>query len=227
MQDLRGSDAVGGKYDKNNTVFKLNWDFVIIDEAHEGTTTALGDDVIKNIVKENEKYDTKFLALSGTPFNILREYDEGSIYTWDYIMEQASKRNWDVEHFGDSNPYEELPEMKIYTYDLGKLVGSGNYLEIEDKAFNFKEFFRTWTGDKAIDKKPIPEGSLVGDFCHEEDVKSFLNLITKDDSNSNYPYAKKEYRDLFRHSLWMVPGVREAKALSKLLKNHPVFRNGI
>ena len=48
-------------------MFSLDWDLVIVDEAHEGTTTALGDDVIKNLVKEGNGYDTKFLALSGTP----------------------------------------------------------------------------------------------------------------------------------------------------------------
>jgi hypothetical protein len=63
----------------------------------------------------------------------------------------------------------------------------------------------------------------VGEFLHEKDVISFLNLICKGDSESNYPYSTPEYRDNFRHSLWMVPGVREAKALSKLLKAHPVL----
>lgn len=226
MQDLRESKKVGGKYDKNALVFELNWDFVIVDEAHEGTTTALGDDVIKNVIKEDNEYDTKFLALSGTPFNILRDYDEKSIYTWDYVMEQSEKNKWYKNHFGDSNPYEELPELKIYTYDLGKIIGKESYVELEDKAFNFREFFRVWTGDIKIDGKPLPEGVEVGDFYHEKDVKSFLNLITKDDPDSNYPYAKKEYRDLFRHSLWMLPGVKEAKALSKLMKNHPVFGMG-
>ena len=28
---------------------------------------------------------------------------------------------------------------------------------------------------------------------------------------------------MFRHTLWMVPGVKEASALSRLLKDHPVF----
>ena len=62
IQDLRGSSTVGGKFDKNDAVFSLDWDLVIVDEAHEGTTTALGDDVIKNLVKEGNGYDTKFLA---------------------------------------------------------------------------------------------------------------------------------------------------------------------
>ena len=63
IQDLRGSKSVGGKFDKNDDVFDLEWDLVIVDEAHEGTTTELGDEVIKKIVKE-ENGKTKFLALS-------------------------------------------------------------------------------------------------------------------------------------------------------------------
>ena len=220
MQDLRGSDAVGGKFDKNNIVFKTDWDFVIVDEAHEGTKTALGEEVINQIVKEN----TKFLALSGTPFNIIKEYGD-NIYTWDYVMEQSHKHSWAEEHFGDSNPYEELPELKIYTYDLGEIL-KNKYVEIEDKAFNFREFFRVWTGDIKHDRKPMPSNKSIGDFYHEEDVLSFLNLITKTSVDSNYPYSKDEYRELFRHSLWMVPGVKEAKALYNLMMKHPVFGCG-
>lgn len=225
IQDLRGSATVGGKFDKNDAVFSLDWDLVIVDEAHEGTTTVLGDDVIKKIVKNDGVHSAWFLALSGTPFNILKDYDN-NIYTWDYVMEQRSKRDWDAEHFGDSNPYDELPELWIYTYDLGKIISEARYVELEDKAFNFREFFRTWTGNLRIDRAGIPDGQSVGDFYHEADVWSFLNLITRDDVNSLYPYSNDEYRDLFRHSLWMVPGVREARTLSKLLKKHSVFGNG-
>lgn len=226
IQDLRGSDTVGGKFNKNDAAFSLNWDFVIVDEAHEGTTTALGDAVIENIVKDGNGYETKFLALSGTPFNILDKYED-NVYTWDYIMEQQAKKEWDELYFGDSNPYDELPELKIFTYDLGKLIAGDKYVEIEDKAFNFREFFRVWTGDMSIDRKPIPADKAVGDFYHEDDIKSFLNLITRADIDSHYPYATEEYRSLFKHALWMVPGVKEAKALSKLLKQHPVFGSGV
>ena len=201
IQDLRGSEKVGGKFDKNNAVFSEKWDLVIVDEAHEGTKTALGEEVVNALVGK----DTKLLALSGTPFNIVDEY-ESSVYTWDYIMEQKAKEEWDSLHFGDSNPYDDLPRMNIYTYDLGKLIN--NFVALEDKAFNFREFFRT--GDD-------------GSFVHNNDVLSFLNLITRSDDDSGYPFSTPEYRDLFRHSLWMVPGVSEAKALSKLLKDHPVF----
>lgn len=222
IQDLRGSKRVGGNFDKNNEIFDTNWDLVVVDEAHEGTTTALGDKVIKEIVKQGNGYDTKFLALSGTPFNILNEFDK-NIYTWDYVMEQKAKKEWDKINFGDSNPYEGLPELRIYTYDLGKIINSKEYVELEDKAFNFREFFRVWKGNKEQDRKEMPPNVNIGDFYHLQDVKSFLDLITKKDESTMYPYSTDENRELFKHSLWMVPGVNEAKALSKLMKEHSVF----
>ena len=225
IQDLRGSSEVGGKFDKNDIIFDTVWDCVIVDEAHEGTTTALGEDTVKAVFKDGS--GTKLLALSGTPFNILTDYDENSIYTWDYIMEQECKSEWDKLHFGDHNPYDELPELRIYTYSLGDVLHNSNYITFEDKAFNFHEFFRTFTGDFSKDYADMPEGAEVGDFVHEADVWSFLNLMTTEDEHSQYPYSNTEYRSLFKHSLWMVPGVKEAKALKKLMLKHEVFGNGM
>ena len=201
MQDLRGSELVGGNFDKNNEVFATDWDLIIVDEAHEGTQTELGKAVMGELVKEQ----TKVLRLSGTPFNLLDDFKEDEIYTWDYVMEQRAKVSWDELHFGDPNPYASLPTLNIYTYDLGRLLH-----EYEDVAFNFREFFRV---------------NEVGGFCHEKDVRAFLNLLTKEDKDSLYPYANEEYRNIFRHTLWMVPGVKEARALSAMLQTHPVFQH--
>lgn len=201
MQDLRGSELVGGNFNKNDNIFKTDWDFIIVDEAHEGTQTELGNNVINELREEK----TKFLYLSGTPFNLLDNYKEEEIFTWDYVMEQKAKHDWDKIHFGDPNPYSTLPKLNIFTYDLGELLS--NFID-EEFAFNFREFFK-------VNEKE--------EFTHKNEVISFLNLICKYDSESNYPYSTEEYRKNFRHSLWMIPGVKEAKALSILLKNHPVF----
>jgi putative type II restriction endonuclease len=203
MQDLRGSELVGGNFDKNNEVFATDWDLIIVDEAHEGTQTELGKAVMGELVKEQ----TKVLRLSGTPFNLLDDFKEDEIYTWDYVMEQRAKMSWDELHFGDPNPYASLPTLNIYTYDLGRLLRE--FVD-EDVAFNFKEFFRV---------------NESGSFCHEKDVRAFLNLLTKEDKDSLYPYANEEYRNIFRHTLWMVPGVKEARALSAMLQTHPVFQH--
>lgn len=58
-------------------------------------------------------------------------------------------------------------------------------------AFNFTEFFRVWTGDPARDFRPLPAGAQVGDFVHEADVRSFLDLISSENPESNYPYSRR------------------------------------
>ena len=204
MQDLRGSEMIGGKFDKNDEIFSTHWDLLIVDEAHEGTQTDLGQAVLNELIKDKK---TKVLQLSGTPFNLMDNFDADDIYTWDYVMEQQAKADWEETHFGDHNPYADLPRLNIYTYELGKVFRA--YAD-EDIAFNFREFFR-------IDEK--------GSFVHEDDVSAFLNLLSREDENSKYPFSCDEFRKIFRHTLWVLPGVKAAKALSKLLKTHPVFQH--
>ena len=204
MQDLRGAAMVGGKFDKNVDIFKTKWDMLIIDEAHEGTTTDIGQTVIDTLIKK----DTKVLRLSGTPFNLLDDYKEEEIFTWDYVMEQKAKAEWDMTHMGDPNPYESLPAINIYTYDLGALLGS-EYCD-DEKAFNFREFFRTKDD---------------GTFVHNRDVDNLLNLLCRKDKDSLYPYSNEEFQRIFRHTLWVLPGVNAAKALSEKLRTHTVFGN--
>lgn len=220
IQDLRGSQIVGGNFNKNNAVFALDWDLIVIDEAHEGTQTKLGDNVIKKLLKDH----TKVLALSGTPFNLLNQFSEDNVYTWDYVMEQKKKTEWDLTHHGDHNPYADLPKMHIFTYDLGEKLKKYLSNEYDTKAFNFREFFRVWhKGPNS--KRDLPKGAVEGKFVYENDVIAFLDMMVKEDLESGYPFSTQEYRDMFRHTLWMVPGVKEAKALSELLHIHPVFKN--
>ena len=201
MQDMRGSKEVGGKFDKNNEVFSTAWDLVIVDEAHEGMQTELGKAVLEQLIGRK----TKTLRLSGTPFNLLDDHKESEVFTWDYVMEQKAKRDWEINHLGDTNPYASLPTLHIYTYDLGRLMGE--YSD-EEKAFNFREFFRT-RGD--------------GSFVHDGDIDHFLSLLTTDDEDSLYPYSNDAFRKIFRHTLWVLPGIKAAKALSRKLNEHPVF----
>ena len=201
MQDMRGSKEVGGKFDKNNEIFSTTWDLVIVDEAHEGTQTELGKAVLEQLISKN----TKILRLSGTPFNLLDDHKEEEVFTWDYVMEQKAKIDWEINHLGDTNPYASLPAIHIYTYDLGRLMSE--YSD-EEKAFNFREFFRTRED---------------GSFVHERDIDHFLTLLTTDDEESLYPYSNDSFRQIFRHTLWILPGVKAAKALSRKLAKHPVF----
>ena len=203
IQNLRGSAQVGGKFEKNEHLFSTQWDFIIIDEAHEGTKTELGQSVIEQL----EKPGTKELQLSGTPYNLFDDYNESDIFTWDYVMEQQAKQAWEVDNPYIPNPYISLPAINIYTYDLGTLMTESDYIE-DERAFNFREFFRTKDD---------------GTFVHNGDVDRFLDLLCKDDKNSLYPYSNDKFRRIFRHTLWLVPGVKAARTLSAKLQKHRIF----
>lgn len=228
LQDLRGAKLVGGNFVKNQELYDTKWDLLIIDEAHEGTLTERGESVFKGLIDESKEHKTKVLRLSGTPFNIIDQYTTDEIYSWSYIDEQEAKQNWDYFK-NPKNPYAKMPKMNVYTYDLGTIINNPHYLD--DKMFNFGEFFRVWTGNKEEDITddgiPVTVGKdKIGKFVHEQDIINFLNLLSKEDESNNYPFSTKEYQDYFKHTLWMLPGVKEAHALSLLLNNHKVFGHG-
>lgn len=219
IHDLRGSSSVGGKFEKNDEIYDVEWDLLVIDEAHEGTQTTLGQNVTHALVRDK----TRILSLSGTPFNIQDDFTPEDVYTWDYIAEQRAKTDWAKEHEGDPNPYLGLPEMRMFTYALGAVFQDYEEHSIEGKCFNFREFFRTWTGDETQDEGKMPTTAAVGDFVHAADVRKFVELLRSEGYGNNYPFSTEAYRKALGHTLWKVPGVREAKALERLLKADPVF----
>ena len=237
MQYLRLSRFVGGKERNEDplkkAIMQYDWDFVMVDEAHEGIEADAGARVMNKLKKEN----TRILSLSGTPFNLLDKYEEGEIYTWDYVMEQRAKHEWDDKHFGDPNPYAELPQMKILTFTLPKMVRD-EAIE-NNEVFKFHEFFRVWTeADKASLQRLIDNETSalkrvelqarlaeirVDKFVHEGAVRRFLDKLVEESDTSMYPFSTDEFRDHFKHTFWLLPGVKEAAALKELLDEHDIF----
>ena len=205
LQGLKGSTYFGGNYNKLKWIKDNAFDMLIIDEAHEGVDTYKTDRAFENIKR---KYT---LHLSGTPFKALAsaKFSKEQIYNWSYADEQEAKDNWDKD---DYNPYEQLPRLAMFTYQLSNMiydkVSSGINLnddESVDYAFDLNEFFAT---------------NENGKFVHEADIKKFLHALT---TNEKYPYSTPELRDELRHTLWLLNRVPSAKALAKLLKDDPVF----
>ena len=237
MQYLRLSQFVGGKehnFDPlKKAIMEYNWDFVMVDEAHEGIEAAAGVRVMDKLKKEN----TRILSLSGTPFNLLDKYEEGEIYTWDYVMEQKAKQEWDDKHFGDPNPYADLPRMQILTFTLPKMVRE-EAIE-NNEVFKFHEFFRVWTEadrqsiQKLMDNETNPvrkaelksqlDAIVLDKFIHEGAVRSFVKKLRTTSTTSQYPFSTDEFRDKFRHTFWLLPGVKEAAALEQILREDKVF----
>lgn len=237
MQYLRLSQFVGGK-ERNfdplkRAIMEYDWDFVMVDEAHEGIDAAAGVRVMNKLKKEN----TRILSLSGTPFNLLDKYEESEIYTWDYVMEQRAKLFWDEHHYGDPNPYADLPRMQILTFTLPKMLRDQAIQNNE--VFKFHEFFRVYTVEdklqlqKLIDNEPnvIKKAEYqaelakvkIDKFVHEKAINRFLDKLVEESDTSLYPFSTDDFREHFRHTFWLLPGVKEAAALEQLLRKHEVF----
>ena len=116
LQDLKGSIYFGGKYDKLREVKDLEWDLLVVDEAHEGVDTYKTDVAFEQI----KRHFT--LHLSGTPFKALAndKFEDRAIFNWTYADEQRSKKDWEDSHNSsiDENPYGYLPMLNLYTYQM-------------------------------------------------------------------------------------------------------------
>lgn len=207
LQDLKGSKFFGGDHDKLQWVADLEWDLLIIDEAHEGIDTDRTDAAF-NIVKREHT-----LHLSGTPFKALanQKFTNDAIFNWTYLDEQKIKHA-ELEE-GESGDHTDLPNLKLYAYRISQMIADevNQGVEIDDEsrdfAFDLNEFFATKNQK----------------FVHEDEVKDFLkNLAT----NTKYPFSTPELRDQLRHTFWYIGNrVDSVKALEQLLKRDDVFKD--
>lgn len=212
LQDLKGSIYFGGQYDKLAEVSAekgIHWDILIIDEAHEGVDTYKTDTAFNHIKRKWT------LHLSGTPFKALasEKFPEDAIYNWTYADEQKKKRDWD-DSSELENPYEKLPQLNLYTYQMSEIVQNkvrqGIELadhDIEEYAFDLNEFFAT---------------TEAGKFIHDADVDKFLDALTRQEK---FPFSTHALRNELKHTFWLLNRVSSAKALANKLRLHPVFKD--
>ncbi|MBQ9035329.1 MAG: DEAD/DEAH box helicase family protein [Alphaproteobacteria bacterium] len=208
LQDMKGSIYFGGNIDKLKEVAELEWDILVIDEAHEGVDTYKTDVAFDHIKR---KYT---LHLSGTPFKALAnsKFREEEIYNWTYADEQKAKREWDSSS-EEENPYATLPQLNLYTYQMSEIIRDklkkgadfDNDGEDEEYAFDLNEFFATQAN---------------GSFKYDADVDKFLEALT---TLPKFPFSTDELRQELKHTFWLLNRVDSAKALARKLKEHPVF----
>ena len=208
LQDLKGSEFFGGEYNKLKWVADLHWDLIIIDEAHEAVDTSKSDFALNKIHRKWTLY------LSGTPFKAIArgQFCDEQIYNWSYADEQEAKKNWDSTCESE-NPYETLPQLNMFTYQMSKMVLDviNDGITIDGKNYDY-----------VFDLNKFFETNENGEFIHEKDVKTWLNTLTH---NEKYPFSTKDLRNELKHTFWILDRVDSAKALKKLLENHPTFEN--
>lgn len=207
LQDLKGARAFGGKYDKLEWIADLGWDLLVIDEAHEGVDTRKTD-------KAFERIKRRFtLHLSGTPFKALADnkFASDQIFNWSYLDEQKAKET-ELAADNEAGAHTDMPDLRLFNYKISEAtvdtINEG--VEINGKrvapASDLNEFFRVGSDGK---------------FIYEAEVRHFLDLLT---TNEKYPFSTPELRNELKHTFWLVGNrVNSAKAMEKLLRQHPVF----
>lgn len=193
--------------DKFKYLLSYVFDLVIIDEVHFGASTDKAKDLLANIQCD------KTLYLSGTPFKFMRsdEIGDDQIYSWSYIDEQI-KRQEDLDRLGQEEcekfgQYYWLPQMTI----LGDKIPEPIINQVkstpefaDNDLFTFTKFFNT-TDD--------------GLFTHPANIDELLNSIKP---RMIFTCDKINYN--IKHSLWVLPGVSECKAMYHKLISHSQFK---
>lgn len=252
IQDLRGSfgeSPIGedgmlteAAYKKNEELFGTKFDLCLTDESHEGTKTELAE-MMRSSIKA--KY---WLHLSGTPFNIIEDFDADNIFTWSYIDEQRAserwvynRRLWDLAHPdapkyypGDVNPYGSLPRLEIRAYSVANVFKNHPAVQAGGTKFNFGKFFE-------VDRSTRVAGNVYKDgfspFVEPAAVDQLLNMMTESDEHGvidpatgiakidhkNFPFSRDSSKRDFAHTFWVLPTIEAAIALHERLSVHPGF----
>ena len=194
LQDLKGSVYFGGEYQKLRHIAELEWDLLVVDEAHEGIDTSKTD------IAFNRIHRKRTLHLSGTPFKALAsgKFGQDQIFNWTYEDEQSARQDW-TDDDGE-NPYAALPTLNLLTYQISRMIterlAEGVAIEEDeaniDYAFDLNEFFATKEN---------------GYFEHEDEVLKFLDCLA---TNEKYPFSTPELREEIRHSFWLLHRVASA-----------------
>ncbi|MDE2769985.1 MAG: GIY-YIG nuclease family protein [Bacteroidota bacterium] len=231
FQDIMWRNAKGGIEikDRLELVFVNEWDCIIIDEYHFGAWRSgpkelyASDDSdeeasllynygsASSSSEDFEKLTTGHrLYLSGTPFRALAEgeFSEDQIYNWTYADEQNAKRTWKGER-GEPNPYQSLPQLKMFTYKISDATRSYAESGFDDE-FSLNGFFEAKVRDR------LPR------FSKESEVQRWLDWLHKpvsitEQQNNPGPYADPQLRTCLHHTVWHLPDVASCRAMERLL----------
>lgn len=247
FQDVLGTDEYGQPKAKNEGLYFVDWDVVVIDEYHFGAwreaarslylkdneTGIVGDasekgaletpDLDEAFVENLEEVlplDVRhYLYLSGTPFRALTQGEFLQVYNWTYSDEQRAKVRWTD---AKPNPYAALPKMHLLVYEMPEKlreVALNNASE-----FSLTEFFRT---ERLPEDKPR--------FVHENEVQRWLDLLRGQDITGLWasvsslhrpplPYEDTNLLRALQHTIWYLPSVDACIAMHDLLSaQHNVF----
>jgi len=240
LQDLGGRDADGNIKAKNEVIHLIDWDVIVVDEYHFGawrdSARALYDPTdkaeaeleepdeqvtVEDLTEELEVKASHYLYLSGTPFRAITdgEFTEDAIFNWTYVDEQREKAEWDEA--AGPNPYITLPQMQMYSYDMGK--SAEDYVEDgEFNGFSLNEFFKARKTDEEFKfERPDEVAEFLEMLRGKLSEQMKLQVLTQD--KPPFPYEAVRFKSAVKHSVWYMNNVAACFAMAQMLEQHPFF----
>jgi hypothetical protein len=235
FQDVLQPDKDGKVKARYEVAKAIDWDCVIVDEYHFGAWRDSAKDFyvgdlaketdIDESIKAQEQFgegsfplkSEHFLYLSGTPFRAVAsgEFTEDQIFNWTYADEQKAKNSWDNSQ--GENPYLELPQIVMMTYQLPDSVRA-MIRSTGQNEFSLNEFFKA---------KESSDGIYT--FEYENQVQQWLNIIRGQDQiygslavghqeKPPLPYEDANLLSYLNHTFWFLPSVASCYAMEQMLK---------
>lgn len=240
LQDLGGRDADGSIKAKNEAIHLIDWDVIVLDEYHFGAwrdsaralydladkTEAESEEpdeqvTVEGLAEELAVKGRHYLYLSGTPFRAITdgEFTEDAIFNWTYVDEQREKVEWDSAK--GLNPYTTLPQMQMYSYDIGKNAES--YAEDgEFSGFSLNEFFKATKTDNGFEfERPDEVAEFLEMIRGKLSDQMKLQVLTQD--KPPFPYEAVRFKSAVKHSVWYMNNVAACFAMAEMLRKHPFF----
>lgn len=250
FQDVLGTDEAGQTKEKNESLYLVEWDLVVIDEYHFGAwrdaarslylgdtetgtgggdfsekaeleTPDLDEDFVDNLERALELEVNNYLYLSGTPFRALTQGEFLEDQVFNWTYSDEQRAKQGWAGPGLS-PYTSLPRMYLLVYEMPEKLKEVALNNFFE--FSLTEFFRT---EKVPNSRPR--------FIHEKEVQKWIDLLRGQDidglwanvSSNNPPPLPYEDTNLLRalqHTIWYMPSVDACLAMRDLLTaQHNVF----
>ncbi len=216
------------------TIYETEGKEITEDQIKEELLSDEKDEEIDNEIVEKleKKIKSKYkLFLSGTPFKALADdrFLPEAIFNWTYQQEQKAKEEWIPSYVGEKNLYESLPKIKLYLLELSQDLITAGWLQDKNE-FSLNEFFKVEKGKHTFKNEEFVIkwlDLLSGSFENQNKEEEIIEDNEKKTTNF-FPFSNQSdfiKKDLINHTMWYLNRTASAKALKKLLEEHPKFKD--
>lgn len=185
---------------------KIDWDFIIADEYHYGTSTVNFMNMLKELKYKHISY------VSGTAMKDIEtgRFDDRQIFEWSYIDEQRQKK-LEKEGKSDSKQHLDMPTMIMHL------------MRIEPSIID--DIMKYYDEDEGFTMAKMIGTDDQGKLKHPQLLKRLLEQISGEKVHHNMsPYTTEGITGNLDHTLWVLDkNVNGIMGMAEIMESMPEF----